>query len=105
MDVLWKVFSENRQRINPETVEIDKHENIDGYVSELTDLINHRIALVNGMVESLDQVMGEINNEANMIDEKIYEVSEIDNDALHWIDDRLNNIITRSRKKLRLIIV
>ena len=103
--VPWKVFYENKKRINPETVEIDKHEDIDGYVSELTDLINHRIGLVNEMVESLDQVMGEIKNEANMIDEKIYKVSEIDNDTIHWIDIRLNNIMTRSRKKSRLIIV
>ena len=36
-----------------------------------------------------------------MIDEKIYKVSEMDNDTLHWIDDTLNNIMTRPRKKLR----
>ena len=51
------------------------------------------------MGEILDQVMSEIKNETNMIDEKIYKVSEMDNDTLHWIDDTLNNIMTR--KKLR----
>ena len=82
-------------------IDIDNHKDTDGYVRELTDLINHRIELVNGMGEVLDQVMSEIKNETNMIDEKIYKVSEMDNDTLHWIDDTLNNIMTRSRKKLR----
>ena len=53
----------------------------------------------------IEQVMSEIKNETNMIDEKIYKVSEMDNDTLLWIDDRLNNIMTRSRKKLRWIVV
>ena len=35
-------------------IEIDKHKDTDGYVCELTDLINHRIGLVNGMAEVLD---------------------------------------------------
>ena len=32
------------------------------------------------------------------IDEKIHKVSEMDNDILHWIDDKLNNIMIRSRR-------
>ena len=74
---------------------IDKHKDIDGYVSELTNLINHKIELVNYMYEAIDRVISEINNETNMIDEKIYKVCEMDNDTLHWIDDRLNEIMTR----------
>ena len=89
-------------KINPETIEIDKHKDI---VSKLTDLINHRIGLVNGMCGVIEQVMSEIKNKTNMIDERIYKVSEMDNDTLLWIDDRLNNIMTRSRKKLRWIVV
>ena len=42
-NVVWKVLWENKSRINPETIEIDKHKDIDGYVSELTDLINRKI--------------------------------------------------------------
>ena len=84
---------------------IDKHKGIEGYVSELIDLPNHRIELVNSMSEAIDHVMSEINNETNMIDEKIYKVCEMDNDTLHWIDGRLNVIMTRSRKKIRLILV
>ena len=57
------------------------------------------------MCEELDQVMGEIKNEIDKIDEKIHKVSEVDNETLHWIDDKLNNIMTSSTKKLRLILV
>ena len=49
--MLW----ENKNRINPEKIEIDKHKYINGYVSELTDLINHRIELVNRMGEEIDK--------------------------------------------------
>ena len=96
------MFYENKNRINPETIEIDKHKDI---VSKLTDLINHRIGPVNGMCGVIEQVVSEIKNKTNMIDERIYKVSEMDNDTLLWIDDRLNNIMTRSRKKLRWIVV
>ena len=105
MDVVWNMIYENKNRINPETIEIDKHKDIDGYVSELTDLINHRIEQVNRMRGEIDNVTSEIKNETDKIDEKIHNVSEMDNDTLHWIDDRPNNIMTRSRKKLRWIIV
>ena len=94
-----------KNRINPEKIKIDKHKDIDGYVSKLTDVINNKIELVNRMCESIDHVMSEIKNETNMIDEKIHKVSEMDNDTLHLIDDKLNEIITQSRKKLRKIAV
>ena len=104
-NIVWKVLWENKNRINPETIEIEKHKDIDGYVSELTDLINHKIGQVNRMCEELGHVMSEIKNETDKIDEKIHKVSEMDNDTIHWIDDKLNNIMTRSRKKLRLMLV
>ena len=84
---------------------IDKHNDIDGYVSELTDLVNHRIARVNNMCEAIDRVMSERNRETNMIYEKIHKTRVMDNDTLHRIDDRLNEIMTRSRKIIRLILV
>ena len=92
-------------RISPKEIKIDKHKDIDGYVSKLTDVINNKIELVNRMCESIDHVMSEIKNETNMIDEKIHKVSEMDNDTLHLIDDKLNEIITQSRKKLSKIVV
>ena len=57
------------------------------------------------MCEESGHVMSEIKNETDKIDEKIHKVSDMDNDMLHWIDDRLNEIMNRSRKKLRLILV
>ena len=54
---------------------------------------------------AIDHVMSEIKNETNIIDEKIHKVSEMDNDTLHLIDDKLNRIITQSRKKLSKIVV
>ena len=94
-----------KNRISPEKINIDKYKDIDGYVSKLTDVINNKIELVNRMCESIDHVMSEIKNETNMIDEKIHKVSEMDNDTLHLIDDKLNRIITQSRKKLSKIVV
>ena len=94
-----------KKRISPEKINIDKHKDIDGYVSKLTDVINNKIELVNRMDGAIDRVMSEIMNKANMIDEKIHKVSEMDNDTLHLIDDKLNEIITQSRKKLSKIVV
>ena len=53
---------------------------------------------MNGKCGVIDEVMSEMKNKADIIDEKIYKASEMDNDTLHWIDDRLNNIMTQSRK-------
>ena len=94
-----------KNRISPEKINIDKHKDIYGYVNKSTDVINNKIELVNRMDEAIDHVMSEIKNKTNMIDEKIHNVSEIDNDTLHLIDDKLNEIITQSRKKLRKIVV
>ena len=104
LNAVWIKFH-GKNRINPEMIKIDKHKDIDGYVSKLTDVINNKIELVNRMCESIDHVISEIKNETNMIDEKIHKVSEMDNDTLHLIDDKLNEIITQSRKKLRKIAV
>ena len=94
-----------KNKISPEKININKHKDIDGYASKLTDVINNKIELVNRMGGALDHVMSEIKNETNMIDEKIHKVSEMDNDTLHLIDDKLNEIITQSRKKLSKIVV
>ena len=44
--------------------------------------------------------MSETNNETNMIDEKIHKTSEIGNDTLHLIDDKLDEIITKTIVKI-----
>ena len=104
-NTVWKMLNKNKNRINPEKIMIDKHKDIDGYVSKLTDVINNKIELVNRMCESIDHVISEIKNETNMIDEKIHKVSEMDNDTLHLINDKLNKIISRSIKNVRKIVV
>ena len=45
--------------------------------------------------------MSEINNETNMIDQKIHKLSEMDNDILHRINNRLKGIYKSIRKKLK----
>ena len=74
-----------KNKISPEKININKHKDIDGYASKLTDVINNKIELVNRMGGALDHVMSEIKNETNMIDEKIHKVSEMDNDTLYEI--------------------
>ena len=78
---------------------IDKDKDIDGYVSKLTDVINNRIELINKIGETTDHFLREINNETNMINEIIHKASEMDNDTLHLIDDKLDKIIKQTRKK------
>ena len=41
----------SKNRIIPEMITMDKYKNIDGYVSELTDLINFKTEMVNNMCE------------------------------------------------------
>ena len=57
------------------------------------------------MCGAIDHVMREIKNETNMIDEKMHKVTEIDNDTLHLINDKLKEITNQSRKKLSKIVV
>ena len=93
-----EIYGQNRMR--PKIINIDKHKDIDGYVSKLTD---DYIKLINKIVKTIDHVICEINNETNMIDEIIHKASEMDNDTLHLINDKLNKIIARARKKLKIL--
>ena len=104
LNVVWNMIC-GKNGIIPEKIKIDKHKDIDGYVSKLTDVINNKIELVNRMCESIDHVMSEIKNETNMIDEKIHKVSEMDNDTLHLINDKLKEIMNESRKNLSKKVV
>ena len=88
-----------KNRISSKIINIDKHKDIDGYVSKLTDVINNKIKLINKIGGTIDHVMREINNETNMINEIIHKASEMDNDTLNLIDDKLDKIITQIRKK------
>ena len=88
-----------KNRISSKKINRDKHKDIDGYVSKLTDVITNKIKLINKIGETIDHVMREINNETNMINEIIHKASEMDNDTLNFIDDKLDKIITQIRKK------
>ena len=96
LNVVWNMICGENRKIS-EKIKIDKHKYIDRYVSKLTDVINNEIELVN--------VMSEIKNETNMIDEKIYKASEMDNDTQHLINDKLKEIMKQSRKNLEKIVV
>ena len=74
LNVVWNEIC-GKNRINPEKIKIDKHKDIDGYVSKLTDVINNKIELVNRMDGVIDHVMSAIMNETDMIDEKIHKMS------------------------------
>ena len=104
LNAVWKKFH-GKNRINPETTKIDKHKDIDGYVSRLTDKINNKIELLNKICEAIDHAMSEIKNETNVIDEKIHKLSGMDNDTFHWINDRLTEFINQSGRNLRKIAV
>ena len=103
LNVVWNMIC-GENRICPEEIKIDKHKDIDGYVSKLTDVINNKIDLVDKIGGVIDHVMSEIKNETNMIDEKIHKVSEMDNDTLHLINDKLKEIINQSSKNLSKIV-
>ena len=79
-------------------IRIDKHKDIDGYVSKLTDIINNKIELSNRICEAIDHAMSEIKNETNVIDEKIHKLSEMDNVTFHWINDKIKEFINQSGK-------
>ena len=84
---------------------IDKYKDIDEYMSKLTNLINNKMELLKRICEAIDHAMSEIKNETNVIDEKIHKLSEMDNDTLHWINDRLKEFIDQSGRNLRTIAV
>ena len=104
LNIVWNLIC-GENRISPEEIKIDKHKDINGYVNKLTDVINNKIELVNRMGGVIDHVMSEIKNEANMINEKIHKLSEMDNDTQHLINDKLKKIMKQSRKNLENIVV
>ena len=88
-----------KNRISSKIINIDKHKDIDGYVSKLTDVINNKIKLINKLAETIDCARCDINNETNIINEIIHKASVMDNDTLYLIDYKLDKIITQTRKK------
>ena len=86
-------------------INIDKNKDIDGYVSKLNDVTKNKIELLNGVGELIDHIISDIKNETNMIDEKIYKVSEMDNDTLHLINDKVKEFMSQLKQNLKKILV
>ena len=85
---------------------IDKHKNIDGYVSKLTVIINNKTKLVRTIIIRLiDCIMCDIKNKSNMVNEKIHKASEIDNDTLHLINNKLKEIMIQLKQNFKKILV
>ena len=100
LNVVWyEIYGKNRK--SSIIINIDKYNDINGNLSKLTDVINNKINLINKIGERIGQARCEINNETNMINEIIHKASVMDNDALYLIDDKLDKIITQTRKKLK----
>ena len=95
-----EIYGKNRK--SSKIIQIDKDKDTDGYVSKLTDVINNEIKLINKIGETINHVMHEINNETNMVNEIINKASMMDNDTLHLIDDKLDIIMTQTRKKIKI---
>ena len=91
-----------KNRISSKIINIDKHKDIDGYVSKLTDVINNKINLINKIGETIDNVMREVNNETNMTDEIIHKASKMDNDTVYLIDDKLDKLDKFITQKIKI---
>ena len=100
LNAVWNMIC-GENRINSEEIKSDKHEDIDGYVSRLIDVMNNKKELVNKITRELDNIMSEIMNDADRIDEMKNKVSELDFDMLCLINDKLKEILKKSRKNLR----
>ena len=94
-----------KNRVSSEKINIDKYKNIDRYVSKLADVINNKIKLLNRVDKTIDHTISKTKNETNMIDKKIYKVSEMDNNTLHLISDKLNKFIIKLKQNLKQILV
>ena len=103
LNVIWYEICE-KNRINSNIINIDKYNDIDGYVSKLTDVINIEIQLINKTGETINHIKHEINSKTNMINEIIHKASVMDNDTLHLIDDKLDKIIRQTRKKIKIML-
>ena len=95
-----EIYGKNRK--SSKIIQIDKDKETDGYVSKLTDVINNEKNLINKVGETINHDMHEINNETNMANEIINRASVMDNDTLHLIDDKLDKIMTKTRKKIKI---
>ena len=91
-------------KISPEKIMTDKHKDIDGYVSKLTDVMNNKIEWMNRIGREIGNAMNEVMNEAKEIDGMRHKMRDMDIDTLQSIDDKLTEILKKSIKNLRKIV-
>ena len=74
LNVAWNMICK-KNRISSKKINIDKDKDI------LNDVINNKIELLNRVGDLIDHIISWIKNRTNMIHEKIYKMSEMDNDT------------------------
>ena len=69
LDYVWKmVYGVNREKYEIDSIDKDKHKDIDGYVSMYTNIMNDKLELVNSLGELFDIIMDEVQSVASEID-------------------------------------
>ena len=71
----------------------------------MAHIINDKIELLNRVSDSIDHIISDIENETNMIYEKIYKVSEKGTGHLHLINCKLKEIMIQLKQNLKNILV
>ena len=61
LDYVWKmVYGVNREKYEIDSIDKDKHKDIDGYVSMYTNIMNDKLELVSSLGELFDTIMVEV---------------------------------------------
>ena len=69
LDYVWKmVYGVNREKYEIDSIDKDKHKDIDGYVSMYTNIMNDKLELVTSLGELFDTIMVEVQSVASEID-------------------------------------
>ena len=69
LDYVWKmVYGVNREKYEIDSIDKDKHKDIDGYVSMYTNIMNDKFELVSSLGELFDTIMVEVQSVASEID-------------------------------------
>ena len=69
LDYVWKmVYGVNREKYEIDSIDKDKHKDIDGYVSMYTNIMNDKLELVSSLGELFDPIMVEVQSVASEID-------------------------------------
>ena len=69
LDWVWKmVYGVNREKYEIDSIDKDKHKDIDGYVSMYTNIMNDKLELVSSLGELFDTIMVEVQSVASEID-------------------------------------